>query len=185
MLRAMKQQLITLSEQEGPAFRAKLRLYTEARALGAHPFESTALQLQQFIIHLPEMVSQIVHWYGQDGGTMSALRQLHGFTLTTLYQPADYLDHADDGFFGYLDDAYLVGSVVAKTLCLQTLQLQDGARALNAKLPQWLDLCRQTIPATTGQIDDLLERILFGNSLPISAILEELNQGPDLISRTA
>ena len=110
MLRALKQQLIQLSEDQKDPFAAILK-----KKVGARQAKALAGPLKNFILVLPEMIAQVRVW--SDAQNLSEqIHNLNGNLLTYLYHPADFLHDEGYGLFGYLDDAYLVGSVYCATL---------------------------------------------------------------------
>jgi uncharacterized membrane protein YkvA (DUF1232 family) len=164
MLRALKNQLQLLAETDAERFHAKISQRTSEK--NPAPVVS---ELQNFILLLPDMIAQIRDWL--DEGTLpSEFKELHGFLLTYLYHPVDFLSETKYGFFGYLDDAYLVGCVYAKTLCLQTLAVQARSQELNQKVPEWLEMTRRILPAETSQIDQLIEDALAGQKNALERI---------------
>ena len=54
---------------------------------------------------MPDMIAQVKSW-SNDFRIPSKEKKLHGFMLTYLYHPVDFLPESGKGLMGYLDDAY-------------------------------------------------------------------------------
>jgi uncharacterized membrane protein YkvA (DUF1232 family) len=116
-------------------------------------------QLKDFILVLPELVEQVRAWLDRAQGN-PALRNLHGFMLTYLYHPDDFVPETDQGLFGYLDDAYLVGNIYYRSM-LNTGAVKKaylpGTESLAKRIRPWLRLTRRVLPRETDRIDSMLD----------------------------
>ena len=159
MLKALKNQLVLLAEQEQERFVGEI----ERRC---HPQNAaeTAAALRELIVAMPDLIAQIRAWAG-DPRIPRHEKQLQGFLLTYLYHPTDFLPESNWGLFGYLDDAYLVGRIYVDTL----RTMSDSAASLPdvgkfaAAVPPWLESARRVIPAEAAKIDLLLSELRAGN----------------------
>ena len=160
MLKALKNQLVLLAEQEQERFVAEV----ERRC---HPTNAadTAAALRELIVAMPDLIAQIRAWAG-DPRVPRHEKQLQGFLLTYLYHPTDFLPESSWGLFGYLDDAYLVGRIYLDTL--RTMSDSPASlpnvKEFEAAAPRWLESARQVIPAEAAKIDLLLNERLAGNA---------------------
>jgi len=114
---------------------------------------------------MPELIAQIRAWM-EAPGIPAQLKRLHGFLLSYLYHPTDFIPESD-GLFGYLDDAYLVGRVYTRTmqqLDHRTRRTLPNLADLSVQVAPWLDLARRLLPAETQRIDHLLDEIVAGRS---------------------
>lgn len=160
MLQALKSQLRALAADPQDSFASHIR-----KRIGAAEAVHYTKPLRSLILVMPELIAQIRTWMEMPA-IPPRLKRLHGFLLSYLYHPADFLPESD-GLFGYLDDAYLVGRVYARTM----QQLDHRTRCslpnlgdLSGQVGPWLDLARRLLPDETQRIDHLLEEIVAGRS---------------------
>jgi len=172
MLRALKSQLTQLAEDPLDPFSEQIR-----RRIGPREAVRYTKALRSFVLVMPELIAQIRAWL--EGPAISpAMKRLHGFLLTYLYHPADFLPEGSTGLFGYLDDAYLVGSAY-----LRTMEQMDHAerRALPnlddlcPQVSEWLEQIRQLLPKETERMERMLDEILQGKT---KEFRELLSRGP-------
>jgi len=160
MLHALKSQLVLLSENKPEEFRNALK-----RRIGLRRGKEVENDLRNFILVIPEMLAQIRAWVA-DPQVPRTLRQMHGYLLTYLYHPADFLSEEQYGLFGYLDDAYLVGCAY-----FQTLQAIDRTQVrflpnqadLSTQVPAWITTTQKAIPAESRKIEALLRQLRDGD----------------------
>ena len=168
MLQALKSQLKALAADPHDPFTTKVR-----RRVGARNGVAYVGPLRNFVLIMPELIAQIRAWLDVPG-MPPQLKHVHGFLLTYLYEPADFLPEAGAGLFGYLDDAYLVGTVYVRTLSQidhrhrRALPNLDG---FAEQLPRWLDLARQLLPVETKKIDELLDEIVAGRTTGFNKLM--------------
>ncbi len=169
MLRALKQQLIQLSEEGKEPFLAILK-----KKVGSSQAKVWAGPLKNFILVLPEMIAQVRIW--SDTKDLSEqIHNLNGNLLTYLYHPADFLHDEGYGLFGYLDDAYLVGSVYHTTLRAlgpENSQLAPHQAEIAAQVETWLDVTRRVIPKETALIEKMKRDLSMGNLDILRGLLE-------------
>ena len=160
MLQALKSQLKTLAADPHDEFSTQIR-----RLVGAYEAVHYTKPLRSLILVMPELIAQIRTWM-EAPGIPAQLKRVHGFLLSYLYHPTDFLPESD-GLFGYLDDAYLVGRVYARTmqqLDHRTRRTLPNLADLSGQMATWLDLARRLLPTETQQIDHLLDEIVAGRS---------------------
>ena len=161
MLQALKNQLKTLAEDPRDPFAANIR-----KRVGTVEAVHYTKPLRSLILVMPELIAQIRAWMEQPA-LPPRLKRLHGFLLSYLYHPTDFLPEDSVGLFGYLDDAYLVGSVYTRTmqqLDHRTRRTLPNLADLSGQMATWLDLARRFLPTETQQIDHLLDEIVAGRS---------------------
>jgi len=162
MLRALKSQLMQLAKDPLDPFAQTIR----AR-VGPKEAVRYTKGLRSMILVMPELITQIQAWL-EDPAVPARFRKLHGFLLTYLYHPDDFLpEGSSTGLFSYLDDAYLVGSVYCRTMgqmdhatCRSLPNLED----LSEQISIWLEAARKLLPAETQRIERLLEVVLEGRT---------------------
>jgi uncharacterized membrane protein YkvA (DUF1232 family) len=150
----MKQILLNLAETTMDDFTQDI-----ARRIPVGKRSKKVQDLKNFVLVLPEMVEQIRSWLDRAKGNQ-ALRNLHGFMMTYLYHPEDFVPETGRGLFGYLDDAYLVGNIYYRAMLNlgagQKLYL-PGQESLARRIRPWLRLTRRVLPAETERIDSMLD----------------------------
>lgn len=90
------------------------------------------------------------------------VRRLYGHLLGYLYEPRDVIPEDGNGFFGYVDDAYLVAAAHERTMKPDEDRTQVRA---------WLEAARWILPAETAQLDGVLAGLLAGNTGPYQAAI--------------
>jgi uncharacterized membrane protein YkvA (DUF1232 family) len=156
MLNALKDRIEALHQDPNDPFTAEIR-----RIVGLSEATHTEPHLRQMILHLPDMIRQIHRW-AQAPDVSPEVRKLHAFALAYLFNPTDFLPEKHLGFFGYLDDAYLVGSVYQTTMYsdawMELKPMVDDV-SLTIRVPDWLALTRRVIPRVTERIDKFLDTV--------------------------
>ena len=158
MLQALKSQLRALAADPHDSFTAHIR-----KRVGTVEAVHYTKPLRSLILVMPELIAQIRAWM-EEPAIVPQLKRLHGFLLSYLYHPTDFLPESD-GLFGYLDDAYLVGRVYARTmqqLDHRTRRTLPNLADLSGQVASWLDLARRLLPTETQRIDHLLDEIVGG-----------------------
>lgn len=161
MLRAMKEQLKTLAEQDQQNFHVHLRGRVGKKA-------TTILEgkLTEIIVLMPDLVSRIYLYWNQSDNS-SEVKQIGGYLLTYLYTPEDLLSTSEWGLFGYLDDAYFVAKVYTQVI--------DEVRAAGGKVAG-IDLkyydqakylkkyVRGVIPKESKKLDEMVQQLKLGDN---------------------
>jgi len=159
MLNAFKQQLKELAKNESEEFLGHIRSRVSAERVDA-----TAEALKNLIVVMPDMIAQVQAW-SNDSRIPSKEKKLHGFMLTYLYHPVDFLPESGKGLFGYLDDAYFVGSVFFRTINLMEDDTRKGLAKLGPEaknINEWLQVTRDVISGECRRIDALLGELVNG-----------------------
>lgn len=161
MLKAMKQQLVSLSEEDKENFHANLRARVGKRATAV-----LEERLKEIIVLMPDLVSRVYH-YWNGSGSQSDIKKMGGYLLTYLYTPEDFLSTKEWGLFGYLDDAYFVAKVFTRVIdevraeggrvAGKDLKYYDQAKYLKKYV-------RGVIPKEAEKIDAMIEEIKQGKS---------------------
>jgi len=110
MLNAVKEDLKKLAVSPSDPFHALLR-----RRIGKKATALLESRLRHFVLMMPGLLHRIHEHWRQPGASGKA-RRLGGFVFAYLYNPKDFLAEDEYGFFGYLDDAYLVALVFEKVM---------------------------------------------------------------------
>lgn len=158
MLIAFKQQLKQLAKNQNEFFE-----HVQAR-VGHEKAGRYVEPLKNLVLVMPEMIAQVQSW-SNDSRIPSMEKKLHGFMLTYLYHPVDFLPESGKGLFGYLDDAYLVGSIYSRTMRLMdhdTRRTLPNLGPLVTYVEEWLTSARDVIPAECQKIDGLLDELVHG-----------------------
>ena len=159
MLRALKEQLMQLSTVDKDSFAEKIQAH-----ISEHEAPAAINSLRNLILIMPDLIHQIRVW-ANDSRVPAKDKELHGFILTYLYQPVDFLPESEHGFFGYLDDAYFVGAVYISTMLHMdygTRQFLQNLSGLENKVPEWLETARKVMPDEAEKIDVLVKQLLEG-----------------------
>ena len=174
MLTALKEQLKTLVSDPADQFHLKIRKRVGKRA--THILEK---KLKQFILLMPILVSQIhQHWNRQK--SKSEIKKLGGFLLAYLYHPQDFISEAEQGLFGYLDDAYLVAVVyeaVLKELIEAGEQLESEDEKLCDEVKDLQRAATIVIPKEAEAINQMVEEILEGKQSAFVGLFSEEGVG--------
>ncbi len=160
MLNAFKSQLRALWVENKAEFTGRVK--QRSRDKGA---AKRTRQLRDFVLVLPEMIEQVRSWTDEPE-TPSPIKRLHGFMLTYLYHPTDFIADDPDGLFGYLDDAYLVGSIYFRTMSQRdhgTIRYLPNTQDISRQMPLWLKTTRHVLPEETGKIDQMIDELCGGN----------------------
>ncbi len=137
-------------------------------------FPEITKELRAFIMVMPDMIAQLRAWMDEPK-TPASLKELHGYMMTYLYHPVDFLPEEEDGLFGYLDDAYLVGSVYSRIyggmnhVTRRHLPHMDG---VSKQLPYWLSRTESLLPAETRKITSMLDELSEGNPISFNRMME-------------
>lgn len=156
MLKALKNQLSLMAIEYGEDFADQVRKRIGRRKTGVHISRSLNL-----VLMMPDLVARCSDLSNSDR-VPSAIKGLNGFLLTYLYHPVDFI--SDDGsLFGYLDDAYFVGTVFQKVR-EHVPGIRTAAEELYRDLPQALESVRAVLPAESRQIDRMIAELEDGRT---------------------
>lgn len=158
MLIAFKEQLKLLAKNQ-----KEFGENIESR-VGHEKAERYVEPLKNLVVVMPEMIAQVQAW-SNDVRIPSNEKKLHGFMLTYLYHPLDFLPESGKGLFGYLDDAYFVGSVYSRTMRMMDYDKRrtlPNLAPITKSIEEWLGLAREVISAEAKKIDDLLDELAQG-----------------------
>lgn len=170
MLHALKNQLSLLASHSDNSLGREIK-----KRVGAKQAPALEKRLQNFILVMPEMIAQIRAWSDQKEIPLKS-RKLHGFLMTYLFHPVDFIPDETHGLFGYLDDAYIVGSIYYATL--QELG-ENRSRFIGShedianQIGGWLVDTRKVIHAVTLDIDRMVRELAEGRE---ERFLELLNR---------
>jgi len=156
MLRTFNDRLKTLALDPRDSFTTEIRRIAGPRTA---PFYEHALR--RMILRTPAMLAQIRAWAAASE-VSSETRRLHDFALAYLQNPQDFLPERNHGFFGYLDDAYLVASVYDRTMhaddWAELSPLVDDL-SLPPEVPGWISAARALLPDVMAKIDRTLDAL--------------------------
>lgn len=172
MLNALHAQLKLLAADPADPFVIIIR-----RLAGPRDPAGYEQPLRALILAMPAMTGQIRAWL-TESELASPIGRLHGFAMSYLYSPEDFLPESSMGFFGYLDDAYLIARVYHRTVLEADFfgnRRFAESEALPGDVHNWIKLARELIPAETAAIDRMLEEVF----------LKRYGNYSDLISRAA
>lgn len=116
--------------------------------------------LRGLVLVLPDLLGQTGAWFAASGETPRALRQVYATLLSYVYHVVDVIPEEVHGFWGYLDDAYLVGRVYLETVGLHPVDSRRFDAGFDAQLGEWLALTRVVVPAHTRRLDTLAEHLV-------------------------
>lgn len=159
MNQALKQDLKRLSWLPGDpglsAFRALFRLRAGDQA---HWVEQN---LRNMIIMMPELMER-VRRQSASPDMPRGTRRLYAYLLGYLYEPRDLIPEDGNGFFGYVDDAYLVAAAYDRTMAATEDRTQVRA---------WLEAARWVMPEETAQLDRIIGELVNGKTGSYEAAL--------------
>lgn len=169
MLKAMKEQLKYLAQNDAGNFHVQLRTRVGKKA--------TAIledRLKEIILLMPDLVSRIYFYWNQSKSNTKS-KKLGGYLLTYLYTPEDFLSAKEWGLFGYLDDAYFVAKVYTQVIDDVTKEKQKIAAVdlKNYEDAKFLKkYVRGVIPKEAKKIDEMILQLSDGNQKIYSKIFE-------------
>lgn len=168
MLKAFKAQLRQLSYQNSE------ELVRDVRSrLGSAYQEKHLESVKSLVLVMPDLIQQIQIW-ANDSRVPKEDKKLHGYLLTYLFHPVDFLPDSQGHVFGYTDDAYLVGSVFVRTAQhIGSAGDKNHLQGLAKDVYQWMDVVREVIPAESQKIDRLLGDLIEGRESQFQAVFEQ------------
>lgn len=156
MLKAFKAQLKAMANDPRDPFSREIQ-----KLAGPEAAPHYKQPLRRMVLSLPDMLSQIRRWKDIDG-VGPQRRRLHDFVLAYLYNPTDILPEKTRGFFGYVDDAYLVAGAYQRTVDSEDwadLRPAVSDVELSLHIPDWMRMTQELLPRETAQIDKMLDVI--------------------------
>ncbi len=169
MLEALKERLKQLAVLPVNGFADRVR----HRSPGART-DDTAKELHAFVMVMPDMIAQLRAWIDEPD-MPATLKELHGYLLTYLYHPVDFLSEDEEGLFGYLDDAYMVGSIYARIynqMHYVTRRHLPRMEEVSQQLPAWLKRTECLLPAETRKISLMIDELSEGNPTSFNQMME-------------
>jgi|APTNR8051073442_1049403.scaffolds.fasta_scaffold68061_2 uncharacterized membrane protein YkvA (DUF1232 family) len=156
MLKALKSQLSLLAVEEGDRFAREIR-----ERYGRSNIQWAVSKSVNLILIMPDLIARIRQASAEPGLSVQ-MRRLNQYVLIYLYHPYDFVAEDRPGLLGYLDDAYLVGTVYSRLKARTSAgnAAEDLARDLEASL----EVVRAVLPKETRKIDRLVEELSRGQS---------------------
>ena len=154
MLNALQKQLKLMAADPRDPFTGIIR-----RMVGPKEAVRYEQPLRGLILAMPAMIGQIRDWVSESKWP-SPVKRLHAFIMAYLYSPEDFLPESSMGFFGYMDDAYLVAQVYRRTLLEADafgFKRFVADVALSRDVEDWIKTVKQLLPAETAAMDKMLE----------------------------
>ena len=157
MLKALKAQLIQLSEKSEESIAKRFKRFATYEK--ARTYEQ---DLKNFVLCLPDLLQQNRVWFESEE-IPSHLRKVYWYLLTYVYHSTDLLPEEDYGFWGYLDDAYLIGLAYSKTLNDYHIPASTHlADKFDQQIESWLQKTQEILPQQTEALDALFGKLLLG-----------------------
>lgn len=131
--------------------------------------------LRALILAMPAMIGQIRSWVNESK-LPSPLKRMHAFIMAYLYSPEDLLPESSIGFFGYLDDAYLVAQVYHRTMLEADgfgIKHFVDDKTLPRDVQNWLKMVKQLLPAEVAAMDRMLEEVPLRSDGDFSELLSQ------------
>jgi len=175
MLESLKERLKELAVLPTNTFADRVQ-----RRTGADDASEPAKDLQAFVLVLPDMIAQLRVWM-DDPKTPKSLKELHGYMLTYLFHPVDFLPEDKEGLFGYLDDAYLVASVYARIysgLDPSRRKHLPHMEEITRQIPGWMGRVEALLPAETRKISSMLHELSEDNPVSFNRMMEQTAKRP-------
>lgn len=159
MNHALKQDLKRLAWLPGDPGLAAFRALFQLRAGEQAPWVEQSLR--NMIIMMPELLERVRR---QSAGPdmPRGTRRLYAYLLGYLYEPRDLIPEEGNGFFGYVDDAYLVAAAYERTM---------GPTDDRTQVRAWLEAARWVMPEETGQLDRIIDELATGKTGSYEAAL--------------
>lgn len=154
MLKAVKSQLSLLAIERGDDFAKEIRI-----RYGRSNVQWAISKATNLVLIMPDLIARIRE-LSTDRSLSAELRRLNQYVLIYLYHPYDFVSEEKSSLMGYLDDAYLVGSVYSriKRHVGTFRNAEDAPRDLDASL----EVARIILPKETRKIDHLIEELSRG-----------------------
>lgn len=114
--------------------------------------------VRDMVLAMPAMIRQVGAW-SEEPAQPTETRRLHSFLLRYLYHSTDFLSEKNLGLFGYVDDAYIVSRVYARTLEEDDkvgLKPYVERAEIASEVRRWIETTRRLLPDETRKMDQLL-----------------------------
>lgn len=147
------------------------RLYAQANI---PIFKAHKHELKHFIQYMSVALSQLrqaLNQFSSDPRLSPELYQVHEYVLSYVHYDDDHLPLEHYGFWGYLDDAYLVGLLLQKVDSLVLIH----TRQEREQLSYWLELVRKTLPKQTELLDELFVGLLTRNPEKFHQVFQQVS----------
>jgi uncharacterized membrane protein YkvA (DUF1232 family) len=152
----LKQTLKTMASRHDPAVAVFRALFRRRAGEDAPKVEQA---IRNMILMMPETL-ELVRLRSTAPGMPGSVKRVHGHLLNYLYEPKDIIPEEGNGFYGYMDDAYLV---------------TEANRRLSGSfepwINEWLDAASRVMPAETVQLDAMLDGLLGAQTKPYEKAL--------------
>jgi uncharacterized membrane protein YkvA (DUF1232 family) len=156
MLNALQGQLKLMAADPNDPFTGIIR-----KMVGPREAVHYERSLRALILAMPAMIGQIRSWVNESK-LPSPLKRMPAFIMVYLYSPEDLLPESSMGFFGYLDDAYLVAQVYHRTMLeADSFGIKHFVKdkTLTHDVQNWLKMVKQLLPAEAAAMDRMLEEV--------------------------
>lgn len=157
MITAFKEQLKRLSETKKEEFHHDLR-----KRVGKRATLVLEERLTKYILLMPDLITRIYSHWNRHKEVVEE-KQLMGFVLSYLYHPKDFLDENHKHFFGYLDDAYMVGIVyeeVIREFITKGIKLSKTDESLFEQVVGFKKYVKGVLPKESQKIEKMVTELL-------------------------
>ncbi|MCG3206353.1 MAG: hypothetical protein KCHDKBKB_03089 [Elusimicrobia bacterium] len=159
MLKALEEQLKTLSLDPKDPFTKQVR-----QIVGPRRAPQIEMPIRKMVLSMPAMIRQIRLWV-DDTDQSWHVKRLQFFGLAYLYNPTDFLSEKAHGFFGYVDDAYILARIYERTkeeVPLAGLGTPGEDAKLSEEVGDWIKTTQELLPEETRRIDEVLDQYAHG-----------------------
>lgn len=169
MLKALANQLRHLADTTDDLFRESV-----AKKMDGKATEEQIRALKEFIFLLPMTLKQL-NGYWNDKRTPLKAKRLSGLIISYIYQPDDFLPENGNGFFAYLDDAYVAVSSFLRVQDLYLRNWQDKTAEeidLEKRAKELIVAPKIVISNEVEKIDSMLDSFMSGEIESFEEFLE-------------
>lgn len=146
----LKQRLMTSAALPGRSGLASFRPFLRGRT--KEEARKTERAWRNMILLMPDLLERIRREAA--AGENPEARKLFGFLLTYIYLEKDLIPEDENGFFGYLDDAYLVTAAHRRIAGIDAMP----------ESKEWLETVRRAVPKEAARLDEMLSELLMGRT---------------------